>query len=108
MKQLLERTLSAVNADYAEVRIEQTSLTAIVYQGPELEKMSTVLTLGGSVRACVKGGWGFASFTRLDDAVEAARDAEIMARLSASERTVLAPVPAGRCGSQMARRNSSP
>lgn len=93
MKQLLERTLSAINVDYAEVRIEQTSLTTIVYQGPKLEKMSTVLTLGGSVRACVKGGWGFAAFTRLDDALDAARDAEIMARLSSRDRTVLAPVP---------------
>ncbi|MHB9029850.1 MAG: PmbA/TldA family metallopeptidase [Candidatus Latescibacterota bacterium] len=88
----MKKVLGGIAADYAEIRIERAETTSLVYMGPVLENIGTTMTLGGCVRACIKGGWGFASFSRIEDAEESARAACEMARLAGEDVTVLAPV----------------
>ncbi len=63
------------NADYVEIRLEESQVTRIVYRGQRLEEIGRTTSLGGNVRALVKGGWGFVSFNNvkgLRDRVELA------------------------------------
>lgn len=92
MEQIMKEALDGLDADYAEIRIERSEATSLSYLGPELEDIGTTFTLGGNVRVCRKGGWGFASFTRVEDAVKSAHAAIEMARLSERDTTVLAPI----------------
>jgi len=75
MRDELASALREHGADYVEIRLEENYLTRIVYRGERLEDISKSSSLGGNVRALVKGGWGFASFNhvgRLRDRVELA------------------------------------
>jgi TldD protein len=92
MRDEIEKALKGHNADYIEVRIEEGDATRIQYRGPELEDIGRTTSLGGNVRALVKGGWGFISFnnpTRLREKVE---KAVRQARLVGREESKLAPV----------------
>jgi len=62
MRDRFSRVLSRCNADYAEVRFEQSQTTQISYRGGKLEEVSRSYSSGGNVRALVGGGWGFACF----------------------------------------------
>jgi TldD protein len=55
------------NADYIEVRLEESEATRISYRGERLEDLSRTSSIGGNVRALVKGGWGFISFNEAGD-----------------------------------------
>ena len=92
MEQLMKKAIDGLDADYAEVRIERSESTTLNYMGPVLEDIGTTYIQGGCVRVCVKGGWGFASFNRIEEAPESARAACKMAELTAGEGTALAPV----------------
>ncbi|NJO20679.1 MAG: hypothetical protein HC838_12455, partial [Spirulinaceae cyanobacterium RM2_2_10] len=66
--------------DFLAIRLERSESTNILLRGDRVETLSESLSLGGQVRACHKGGWGFASFNRLETlasqietAVQAAR-----------------------------------
>ncbi len=91
MEQIMKKAIDGLDADYADIRIEQAEITGLSYMGKELEDIGTTLILGGCVRACIKGGWGFSSFNRIEDAVSCAHAACEMASLAGSEKTVLAP-----------------
>lgn len=67
-------------ADYIDARFEQIHTSRVAYRGRELEDVGRSSDSGGNVRALVDGGWGFASFNRLEQlaakvavAIEAAR-----------------------------------
>ncbi|MFC1511936.1 TldD/PmbA family protein [Candidatus Latescibacterota bacterium] len=92
MEQVLKSAIADLVADYAEVRIERAESTALSYMGPELEQIGTSFTLVGCVRVCIRGGWGFASFTHIEDVPASAQAAARMAELCARDRTRLAPV----------------
>ena len=67
--------LKGHSADYIEIRLEENQSTRIVYRGERLEEIGRTSSLGGNVRALVKGGWGFVSFNstdRIRDKVEMA------------------------------------
>ncbi len=53
-------------ADYSEARFEEGQNSHITYRGKGLESIGRATTIGGNVRALVKGGWGFTSFNNLD------------------------------------------
>ncbi|MDY6833631.1 MAG: TldD/PmbA family protein [Chloroflexota bacterium] len=75
MKDNLSEILKGHKADYIEIRLEKNTHTGINYEGKELEEISQPVSSGGSVRALVKGGWGFVSFNdtnALRDKVELA------------------------------------
>ncbi len=53
---------------YAEVRFERSRATHVAFRGRRLELAAESVDAGGCVRALVDGrGWGFASFTTLDE-----------------------------------------
>ena len=93
MEQIMKSAIDGLAVDYADVRIERTETTALVYLGPVLETVGTVFTLGGSVRVCDRGGWGFATFNSPEEAADTARTACENARLATrNEDTRLAAV----------------
>ncbi|MBN1293258.1 MAG: TldD/PmbA family protein [Candidatus Latescibacteria bacterium] len=92
MKQIMKKAIESLDADYAEIRFSRSETTGISYMGAELEDIGTTFSLGGCIRICIKGGWGFSSFNRIEDAAACAKKACMMAELTQSDRTILAPV----------------
>ncbi|HEY9639242.1 MAG TPA: TldD/PmbA family protein [Coleofasciculaceae cyanobacterium] len=78
--------------DYLAIRLEEAEGTNILLRGNKVETLSEDISIGGQVRACYKGGWGFASFNRLPSLVERIEEAIAAARLVGDEETLLAPV----------------
>ena len=73
--QQLSEILKKQNADYVEAHLEESQFSSISYRGKQLESISKTTSVGGNVRALVKGGWGFVSFndlTGLQEKVEMA------------------------------------
>jgi len=96
MKSYLQAVLAKAEADYAEIRLEETENTQLEYRGPHLTAVSQSQTYGGNIRVLVKGGWGFVSFNSLDELEKkldlAVRQARFIARSNPKE-VRLAPVP---------------
>lgn len=79
-------------ADYLAIRLETSEGTDIWLRSGLVETLSTGTAVGGQVRACYRGGWGFASFNRLEDLAARVEDAIAAARLIGTEETRLAPI----------------
>lgn len=92
MYSIMKTALDGIDADYADIRIERSETTSLTYMGPVVEDIGTTFALGGCVRVCTRGGWGFASFNRIEEAAESAKAASVMAELAAGDTTRLAPV----------------
>lgn len=90
LSDLIRRYSSQV--DYLSIRLEQTESTNILLRGQAIETLSESLAIGGQVRACFKGGWGFASFNSLHDLELRVAEAATAANLVGEEETLLAPV----------------
>ncbi|NJO39418.1 MAG: TldD/PmbA family protein [Cyanobacteria bacterium CRU_2_1] len=78
--------------DYLSIRLEEAEGTDILLRGNRVETLSEGISIGGQVRACFKGGWGFASFNRLTSLTERIEEAIAAARLVGDEETLLASV----------------
>lgn len=78
--------------DYLAIRLEEAEGTDILLRGNKVETLSEGISIGGQVRACYRGGWGFASFNRLASLTEQIEEAIAAARLVGDEETMLAPV----------------
>ncbi|MBI4542177.1 MAG: TldD/PmbA family protein [Gemmatimonadetes bacterium] len=64
----LSTALKQTRADYAEVRMERSRSSRVVFRGRRLELAEESVDAGGCVRVLSRGcGWGVASFTTLDD-----------------------------------------
>jgi len=94
VKDRLHEALKRSTADYAEVRFETLDTTALGYRGKEVEQASTSRFAGGIVRACVRGGWGLATFETLDDLPRKVEEACRCAALVGKETTQLAETAA--------------
>ena len=92
MRDEIEKALKRHNADYIEIRIEEGDATRIQYRGRELEDIGRTTSVGGNVRALVKGGWGFISFNDISGLKEKVAIAVKQARLVGKEESKLAPV----------------
>jgi TldD protein len=92
MRDRISEALKGHEADYIEVRVEEADATRIQYRGRELEDIGRVTSLGGNVRALVKGGWGFISFNDLSGLRDKVARAVRQARLVGREESKLAPV----------------
>jgi TldD protein len=66
MKDRLFSALKGHQADYIEVRLDESKSSRLVYRGERLEEAGRTAGTGGCVRALVRGGWGFVSFNSLD------------------------------------------
>jgi TldD protein len=83
----------AARVDYLAIRLEQDETTDIWLRGDRLEMLTEGVSIGGQVRACYKGGWGFASFNGLEE-LNTQIDATVQAaRLVGDDVTELAPIP---------------
>lgn len=87
MQEQLQAALRGLNADYVDARYELSEGTRIVYRGRELDDITRSRSAGGSVRALVRGGWGFVSFNGPEDLPERAALAVEQARHVAGERS---------------------
>jgi len=67
MQDRLFSALKGHNADYIEIRLEESNSTRLIYRGERLEEAGRTAAIGGNVRALVKGGWGFISFNNLEN-----------------------------------------
>lgn len=79
-------------ADYLAIRLEESEGTDIFLRAGKVETLSEDVSIGGQVRACYKGGWGFASFNHLSSLSDRIEDAIAAARMVGTEDTVLAPI----------------
>jgi TldD protein len=70
ISQQLAKLLKNQQADYVEARLEENRFSSISYRGRRLESVSKTTSVGGNIRALVKGGWGFVSFNELDNLKE--------------------------------------
>lgn len=80
------------HVDYLAIRLESSAGTQIALRGEQVETLSEGLSLGGQVRACYKGGWGFATFNHLSSLQERVQDSIDFARLIGNEETLLAEI----------------
>jgi TldD protein len=81
MHDRLAEALKGAKADYAEVRVEKTRASRVVFRARRLELAGENLDAGGNVRVLFHGrGWGVASFTALDDIPRMLAEAEAMSR----------------------------
>jgi TldD protein len=91
MRDLIAEALKGHNADYIEVHFEESQSTSIVYRGQRLEEISRARSVGGNVRALVRGSWGFVSFNQLDGLREKVALAVEEARVAGREPFELFP-----------------
>ncbi len=78
--------------DYLAIRLEESEGTDVLLRGDRIETLSEGLSLGGHVRACHQGGWGFASFNRLVGIEDRIEEAIAAARMVGREETLLAEI----------------
>lgn len=90
LSDLIERFSHRV--DYLAIRLEAAEGTDIFLRGEKIETLSEGVSTGGQVRACYKGGWGFASFNNLEHISARVSEAIAAARIVGNEATRLAPV----------------
>ena len=89
MRDRLTEALKGARADYAEIRVESTRASRVVFRGKRLELAGESVDAGGNVRVLFHGhGWGVASFTTLDDLPRLLRQAEDMSQAIALEQPI--------------------
>ncbi|AFY38269.1 peptidase U62 modulator of DNA gyrase [[Leptolyngbya] sp. PCC 7376] len=79
-------------ADFLSIRLEQSEGSSILLRNTKIETISEHTSLGGQVRVCHKGGWGFAAFNNLDNLQVRIEEAIAAARLIGDDETLLASV----------------
>jgi len=85
----LAEILKKQSADYIEAHIEENYTTNISYRGKQLESVGKSTSIGGNVRALIKGGWGFVSFNDLDNLKQKVTLAVRQARFVGKEKSQL-------------------
>lgn len=90
LSDLMARYRSQV--DYLAIRLEEAEGTDILIRADKIETLSQGISVGGQVRACYKGGWGFASFNQLSTLKERVEEAIAAARIVGEEETLLAEI----------------
>jgi TldD protein len=90
LTELIKRYKNRV--DFLAIRLEEARGTNLLLRGDRLETLSEGIAIGGQVRACYKGGWGFASFNRLSSLAERIEEAIASALAIGEEETLLAPI----------------
>ena len=78
--------------DFLAIRLEQAEETNILLRTSKIETLSESIALGGHVRACHHGGWGFAAFNDLTTLVARIEEAIAAAKMVGESETMLATV----------------
>lgn len=97
-----------LQADFLAIRLEQSEGTSIFLRNDQTETLSEGISLGGQIRACYKGGWGFASFNQLSTLKDRLEEAISAARLIGEEETLLSPIEAVEITCQLPLIGSNP
>jgi len=92
MRERMEDALRKSDAEYTEIRIEDETSSWASFRGEELDNVGSAKTLGGIVRALVRGGWGYATFNDVSDLDVRVREACESARLVGKETSQFAGV----------------
>ena len=92
MRERMEKALRKSNAEYTEIRIENVTSSWANDRGEELDNIGSSKTLGGIVRALVKGGWGYSTFNDITDLETRVGEACESARLIGKEKSKFAEV----------------
>lgn len=90
LTELIDRYKNQV--DFLAIRLEESEGTSILLRGRKIETLSEGISQGGQVRACYKGGWGFATFNRLATLEARIQEACAAAKMVGNDETLLAPV----------------
>lgn len=88
----LAAELKKHKADYLEAHLEEGQTSHITYRGKELDSIGRSTSVGGNVRAMVKGGWGFTSFNNLEGLSGRIAQAVEQAKSASSGKSSLFPV----------------
>ena len=80
------------DVDFFVIRLERSQGADIFLRSGKVETLSTGISIGGQVRACHQGGWGFASFNNLNSLEIKLKEAIAAAKWVGNEETVLAEV----------------
>lgn len=94
--------------DFLTIRLEKAEGSNIVLRGNQVETLSEGISLGGQIRACYQGGWGFATFNDLSQITARIEDAITSARLVGDDETILAPVSPIQISCQLPLTGSNP
>ena len=94
--------------DFLTIRLEQAAETNIFLRTGKIETLSESIALGGQVRACYKGGWGFAAFNDLETLIARIEEAIAAARMVGETETILAPVTPVQTVCQVPLKGSDP
>jgi len=94
--------------DHLAIRLEESEGTDILLRGGKVETLSEGISLGGHIRACYRGGWGFASFNRLEGLVEQIEGAIAAAQLVGDDETCLAAITPVQTRYNLTMTGSSP
>jgi TldD protein len=78
--------------DYLAIRLEEAEGVDILLRGNKVETLSEGVSIGGQVRVCHKGGWGFASFNHLDTLMARIEESIAAAKIVGDDETILAYV----------------
>lgn len=81
--------LKGHNADYIEIRVDESQSTRLAYRGKRLEEIGRAASSGGNIRALVNGGWGFVSFSTIEALRKKVAIAVQQARLVGKEKSQL-------------------
>jgi len=99
---------SRSQVDYLAIRLEQSEGTEIFLRGGSVETLSEAMAIGGHVRACYRGGWGFASFNDLQGLADRVEEAITAARLVGQDETLLAPIEVVQVACQLPLQGTDP
>ncbi|MDB9525387.1 TldD/PmbA family protein [Oscillatoria sp. CS-180] len=94
--------------DFLAVRLEESEGTDILLRGSKVETLSEGISLGGQVRVCHRGGWGFASFNELEGLAKHIEGAILAAQLVGDDETLLAAIDPIQTCYHFAMTGSSP
>lgn len=92
MRERLQEALRKSDAEYTDIRIEDVASSWVSFKGEELDNIGSSKTVGGIVRALVRGGWGYATFNDLGDLEQRAKEASESAHLVAQDESHFTPV----------------
>ncbi len=92
VSQKLADLIKKYPADYIEARLEEGQSSFIAYRGKQLESIGRNVSVGGNIRAMVKGGWGFVSFNSFDKLPGRVEMAVRQAQLASEKESQLAPL----------------
>ena len=89
----LASKLKEHKADYIEAHLEDSVSSYITYRGKVLESIGKSASVGGNIRALVRGGWGFVSFNSLDNIDARIKLAVKEAEIAGKSESRLAEIP---------------